>query len=412
MTLRSSRPYRSRLERGTWAHSRVSRAATDWRALALAAIVAATPFQPTFALRMGAVLAAGIALTTRFRLRLADALAIAYTSWTSLSLLWAHDGPATQLAAVNQIGVLAIFVAIRVVATTRRSVTVIATGYLFGATYSVFLLVSQNREATFVAELSTIRYGIGNLNFNYLSYALVTGLTVVILLWRTSYQKRALRLLLLCLVPLFAFGLLQSGSRGGALGALLLIAWVALWRWSPGRGVQLPVLLLMGGGALALTPILDGWLQSVDLSLTRSTGDLAGRLTIWPYARDVVAESPFIGSGAGGFRMLNPFGIGTHNIVLETVSGLGLVGLVLLAAFAYQAIVVETRYADPHSRALVIGGYIMASTPILLSGHWEYSPAGWAALALFSRIHLLATSETNDPPSDDGSTRAYNRDRT
>jgi len=64
-------------------------------------------------------------------------------------------------------------------------------------------------------------------------------------------------------------------------------------------------------------------------SAARATGDLAGRLTIWPEARQVFGEHLLVGVGAGGFRAVGTSGIGAHDVVLELGAGLGLVGIAL-----------------------------------------------------------------------------------
>jgi len=190
-------------------------------------------------------------------------------------------------------------------------------------------------------------------------------------------------------VPLLIFGIAQNGTRGALIAAALVLLWVGLRRVSSRVGLSIPVASLSLVAFATLIGLSDGTLRKLDGMTARSTGDLAGRMTIWPYARKSVSLHPFIGVGGGGFQSVNPLGIGAHNVPLEIASGLGLIGLALFIAATYCALMTETRNVEPATRGLLVGVVIAVTGPIMLSGHWELSPASWFALALFSRIGVL-----------------------
>jgi O-antigen ligase len=175
---------------------------------------------------------------------------------------------------------------------------------------------------------------------------------------------------------------------------MCLTGWILVHRFVPRIGLP----ALCAAILVAQLGIVTGWadtaLRLLDAGTIRSTGDLAGRLASWPLARNVFEEHPVIGVGAGGFRAINPYGIGAHNLFLELGTGLGLVGIVLFVGTVFAALVEGTRTADTRLRNVAIGSLLAAWAPVYMSGHWELSPAAWVAIALFSRL----PARTRDDP--------------
>lgn len=366
----------------------------EWRALVLGGVAAYSVFAPYFALRYGAVLCSAILLSLikQVRIKAADIFAALLTLWTALSLLWAVDLPVTEGSLANQLAVLAIFLSVRLAVSNSKQLAIVALGFLGGCLYAICELIVQNQNTNLTFELSADRFGIQGVNLNYMAYSLTTGLAVSVLLWRTL-RPGPMRLLLIGTVPILCFGLAKNGSRGAIAGAVMMLLWVAACRVSRKIGLLIPV----GFVSIAALSIFTGWSDGALRLLVRggagrSTGDIAGRLATWPYARESISSHPLLGIGAGGFRTINPHGIGAHNVPLEVASGLGLIGLALLIAVAYSALMTGTQELERGSRCLLVGALIAASGTIILSGHWEYSPAGWFGLALFSRIAVLPPS--------------------
>lgn len=363
----------------------------EWRAFLLACLAGYSTFDPNFALRNGALVCGIILLTliNRVRFRAADVFAVVLTAWTALSLVWAVDQQVTTLSLTNQLAVLTIFLTVRSAIANSKQLQIVALGYLGGCLYALYLLNTQNAGANFNEGLSANRLGIAGVNYNYMAYSLATGLALVVLLWHIFRTRLRMRFLLSLTVPLFVFGIAQNGTRGALIGAALVLLWVGLRRISPRVGLSIPVASLSLAAFATFTGLSDGALRQLDGMTSRSTGDLAGRLTIWPYARESIGLHPFIGVGGGGFQSINPLGIGAHNVPLQIASGLGLIGLALFIAATYCALMTETRNVEPATRGLLVGVMIAATGPIMLSGHWELSPAAWFGLALFSRIGVL-----------------------
>ncbi|MET0418965.1 MAG: hypothetical protein ABW022_23370, partial [Actinoplanes sp.] len=112
----------------------------------------------------------------------------------------------------------------------------------------------------------------------------------------------------------------------------------------------------------------------------RPTGDISGRLSIWPYALSTWSESPLGGSGAGVFIGTNPFEIGPHNLLLTVGNDLGLVGVALYFGTIAGALVVAARTG--RAGLLTACAFVAVMLPICLTGQWETSLAFWLVLAL------------------------------
>jgi O-antigen ligase len=195
----------------------------------------------------------------------------------------------------------------------------------------------------------------------------------------------------------------QNGSRAAVLSAVFLLLWTVGHRFVPRIGIPALCAAIFVAQLGTFTGAVDGALRLVDAGTIRGTGDLAGRLTSWPLARQLFEEHFIVGVGAGGFPAINPYRIGAHNLFLELGTGLGLLGIVLFVGTVFTALVRSTRTVEPRFRNLVIGSLLAAWAPIYLSGHWELSAAAWVAIALFSRITVLAgeRKDTEGKPTDD-----------
>lgn len=331
---------------------------------------------PTTALRWGAVLCAAVLITRIGRLRIdtANVFATLLTLWAVMSQTWTVQAELTELAITNQIAVLVIFLTVRTVISKPRDLRIIGWGYLAGCGYAIATVIPKVGP-------ETARYGIEGLNVNYLAYALVVGTVVATWLWADAGKLQ--RLTLAALVVGNAYLIYLTGTRAAWIAAALIALWVVFAR-TPARLRFGVVAVSTGIVALAiLTGAADALLLNFDDASARATGDLSGRITIWPTAREAIGTGLFIGLGAGTFPSMNVLNIGAHNVLLEIGAGLGLIGILLFAAtyIASFRASLTTPHAYHHAGTLLI-----ASAPLYLSGHWELSPAAWLVLALCTRL--------------------------
>lgn len=361
------------------------------RPWALAVVAFFASFDPTGALRWGAIVCLVVLITRIIRVRMdgANVCAMALTLWYIISQNWAISAADTGLAIKNQLGLLAIFLAVRTCITNRRGLLTVAWGYLAGCLWCVHLMLQQKTGDGFVLDAPDSRLGLQGLNVNYSAYALAVGMTVTVLIW-TRTQYKIIRVALLLGLVLIGVAVWHSETRGAITGVALLAIWVLLYRFGPKTMLNI-AWIAVGIVAIAIaTGIADTILHGVDADTIRSTGDLAGRLTIWPDAREVFATHFLTGIGAAGFQSVDPLAVGAHNIILELGSGLGIIGVGLFVGMFIFTLQDATRGADVKLRALLVGGLLLTTAPMYLSGHWELSPAGWIALAVFSRIQVLS----------------------
>ena len=185
----------------------------DWRALLIAIIAGLSTFSPSATLAGGVVVCLGVlvmSLPGGVRFGAADAWAAGLTVLAVTSTSWAVSPEVTVISALTQFKLLVIFVTIRVVIVSRRSLTVIAVGYWIGCLYALLLVSRQNRDLSLTVRLSIQRHGIEGVNLNYLAYALATGAAVLVLLWYATTLRGLPRLALMATALPIYFGIVLS----------------------------------------------------------------------------------------------------------------------------------------------------------------------------------------------------------
>jgi O-antigen ligase len=382
-------------------------------AVALGVLAGCATFAPIPTLRYGMFLCLAIAalhLSPRTRPSAATIFLALLTADVCLSWFWAADSSAATLGAIGQVGVFSIFLAVRTVVTDRTRFLVIAGGYLLGCFWTVRQISVMNPAALFALRFTDTRFGIPGLNPNYAAYAFVGAISILAaLFWTPNSRSVFFRVVSVALGVPIVWGIALSGTRGAAIGCACLAAWLLACRILPVRPAFTGLVIVVAiGGLGTLTGALDPLLRYFDGLWSRRTGDLAGRLTVWPRAREQIGEHPLWGIGTGNFAASDNLGIFTHNLFLEITVGLGMTGLVLLCLFLGAAFRVTA--ADPPARLVLVGCFVAASAPIYFSGVWELSPAGWVVLALFTRADVLL-DKGGSPVSASGVLLAFDQRR-
>jgi O-antigen ligase len=369
----------------------------DARALIVAAVVAMAAFDPNFALRAGAVMCALIVFSylRRMRIGLTEVLAVCYALLVAASIQWTADTASTVLATKNTIACITILVAVRLVVTRLRDVKLVGYGFLCGCVISIALTVQENTGLKFRLEYhaATTRVGLADVNFNYTAYTLATAGSVValFLVMRSTARLGFGRPALYATAMILYAGLLFNGTRGALISFALLGIWWVFGRARPWTSYRILWGVVIVVNLLVFTGRLDHVLASSVGQSARDTGDLNGRLAVWPIARDAIGGHWLIGQGADVLPALaaNHLGIAAHNAWFDIGVGLGTPGILLFSGLLYSMLHRDTRNASSPSRQVVVGAFIVVTAPILLSGYWTESPAFWAALALFSRVSVI-----------------------
>ncbi len=345
---------------------------------------------------------AGLAALMRlpqWRFNAADYLAALLAALTLSSIWWTRANDLTAQHSLRMGGALLLFVALRVAMVQRRDVLAGAAGYVLGCAYSILLLVRENSLTGIDWRFDSIRtYTVEGLNQNYVAYALAAGVAMLAFLVGTRVRPW---FLFPVLVTLY-LGIGLTGSRGGLFAFVLAGVW-----WLIPKQVRARSWKPMAASACILAVALTtGWLDDVlrklfKASQVRETGELNGRLNVWPIARDVIVQDPIIGAGAGSFPSLNPWAIYAHNAILDVGSGLGSVGITVFVTLLACILVREPKHASTSERHLCVGVTFLVLLPPLMSGYWYASPAIWVLLAVCSKT-AVAYPAVNEAASSGG----------
>lgn len=260
--------------------------------------------------------------------------------------------------------------------------SIIAVGVTMSV-FAIYLFMSNNAGIGFI--------GLGD--GNYLGLGRVTGLTFLILMiWITFSRMPRIKALLTIAVALLVFAALSiSGARMPLLAALAVGALIVLRSVRIKNGVVLVssgfkylFSLLIVGVAFVSWLFSKGYLDTiiyrVSVLFTEKQGGVSaeGRLDRYSEAYDMFANSPFFGKGLGSFTIFyNGVDVNDypHNIFLEFMSELGLVGLI-----GFLVLI------------------ILCLTPILKSGFKGMKLEQLALLAcfLFLLLNANTTGDIND----------------
>ncbi|MFI2711453.1 O-antigen ligase family protein [Micromonospora sp. NPDC018662] len=365
-------------------------------ALCIVAFLAAE--SPSWAMSYGGPLAcAAVILTSRLpHLRAPDLFALVTAGWAYATRLWTVDAAYSSISAPQYASACLVFLAVRHVVRSTRQILAIGCAYLLGCVTAVDTVMRHASSGVALARDNaldySVRFGVDGVNYNYTAYTFVTGALIALVLVRLRPSPRAVRVCLLACLPVLALGVLLNGTKGATIALALAAVYLPLSVMAPRSmrvfaGVTTPVLLVL----VPLGVFSDAWMLWFDDLFGRRTGDLSGRLEIWPVALSSWLEAPITGIGAGGFAAFH--GIGPHTLLLTLGNDLGLVGMVLYAGtFATALAAPLVRSVPPIQR--LAGLFLIALLPIWLTGHWESSQGAWILLGLLSRLQPQHLDDT------------------
>jgi O-antigen ligase len=235
-------------------------------------------------------------------------------------------------------------------------------------------------------------------NANLSAIILSAGLAATVGLRAAPRPFLPLGLLTWPIAALIGVALIQTGSRGGLLCAIVGLAMFAFRSQLPWQRIRNGVVM---GGALAI--LAWGAFQSTIMRARfqeASHGQLAGRERIYPTALDMFAEQPFLGWGLIANqielarRIDDPRGQqDMHNLVLELLTSTGVVGAIpfLIGLIGCISHAWGARAGPLGAMPLAILAATLVGT---ISGTWIASKILWLALAfaLASRGYARASA--------------------
>lgn len=289
--------------------------------------------------------------TAAWRARAAFAATAAVTAWTAASYIWSGD-PGAVVGAVQNWGIAVAALPVIVTGCQRdRDVLLVTGAFVAGATLSVLIGVASGSSSAPIddqaaAEFSAGRLQVGITDPNYLAANIVASLVLITGLLRAESLRRW-RAPLLLAVPVLLYGLVATQSRGGLL-AVLTAGFLALFLL---REYRTRILAAIGTVLVGIALLLVVQPRAFE-RITQSDSSGTGRTDLWAAAWAVWRDTPLLGVGAGNFPsakaayadrigfvarpdLLLDQPMVAHNVWLQALSEIGLVGLLLtVAAFA------------------------------------------------------------------------------
>ncbi|MDX6651777.1 MAG: hypothetical protein QOJ38_558 [Solirubrobacterales bacterium] len=350
------------------------------------------------------------------------ALLLTFLAWVGLSGIWAESPSAAATSLYRLLLNLALFPIVYSAIRRREHAFWIAGAYVGGAVIAAaygFVVKPDVSAASGVGGADALNRVSGTIGDpNELAAALVTGVALATGLVVALKRAPGVRLLAagggaLCLATIFL-----TLSRGGLIAlAMALVAGIAIGgRWRLAYAT-VAVAAVVGAGAYYTQVATPAQRQH----LTSNDGG-TGRTDIWKVGWRMVDRRPLEGFGAGNFPVssvhyvLQPGTLRrsdllveqpqvTHNIYLQLLSELGIVGLALFLAIVAMSIRCALRAASTFkrrgesglellTRAVIVGLAGMLAADFFLSG--QYSKQLWLLLALCPALMGLAARQVDD----------------
>lgn len=322
-------------------------------------------------------------------------------AWAAASMLWAEDSGRAQSDAIrlalNMLLVPIVFAAMARNRDLRRLFAAFVAGVLFSAVYG-FLVAPEDLQ-----EIG--RLGGAGIDPNYLAVWLVAGATLSAALSGDRELPAIARFLGLVGAVACVAMLLLTASRTGLVSlAVVALAGCAF----AGRGRRLPMVALLvislGAGLLYFNAVAtEGARERIV-----HADDGSGRTSIWAVGWRMVEAHSVRGVGMGNFQvssihyLLEPGSIlrdefivsqpkQAHNVYLEVLAELGLIGLSLFLAVVGLCVAAALRAARAFQRLgdrsseVLARGTLLAMLAVLAGCFFvslQYTKPVWMLLAL------------------------------
>jgi O-antigen ligase len=333
-----------------------------------------------------------------------------FVGWVCMSATWAEEVSGTldtlERVLPNVFLFLIVFSAVRTRDDALWLVGALVIGAFISASYGLMVPVDPG---------SADRLSGGTGNANETAAALVVGGVLAAGLAAALREQPLLRLAAICVAPLCAYGVFLTLSRGGlvALAAALVtgIVMAGRWRW---------IAILLVGVAISTAVVYFVTVAPPEARdrVTKFEGG-TGRTDIWKVGWRMVEAEPVHGIGAGNFAntsvhyllqpgalMRSDFIVDTpkvaHNMYLEVLAELGIVGAALFGAIlifslvcTFKAIRGFERAGDRGmeilSRALFIALVALLASDVF--GSRQYSKQLWLLLSLGPAFLAIARAQ-------------------
>lgn len=250
--------------------------------------------------------------------------------------------------------------------------------YLTGCVVSTTLLI-QN----WISGVSGFdeRLTVGEINANFVSYSLATGVAIGLILTLFPRSKVSTNLLALVIVFLSA-GIILSGTRGAIISVLaVLFVYYSLQVGRRPFKLFLSLVTTITIGIILFSIIPE---EITSRLLNKSTDDVSsGRYDLWSSGLSLVLEKPIAGYGIDFFPSQISNGLRVHNVFIDVLIEFGLIGFILYSTVMFSLIFMKDKRKEIKRARLL---FIVSWLPIAMTGAWEFSVAPWFVFAWLSRM--------------------------
>jgi O-antigen ligase len=308
-----------------------------------------------------------------------EVLALMFWTWGAISLMWGRDPAMTySLLAAYITGFVLMW------ATTRlgqnlNAWRLMGWSYLAGCAVASYFMITGGLD--FAAHgVGAARATVGDLNANYVSYAIATSIPIALVLLQQSGHSLLMRLFIAGYVALSTAASLFSGSRGALVAIAACIGFFFL-RWARRRLFSSLVVIALAVSTVYIVfdfipeHVQDRLSVLVLMISSRDQVDMTGRDQIWPVALSLFDSNPLVGAGLGSFPSYNVQNLYAHNVILSLASEVGIVGLLLYFTLIFS--ITRKMLAGPQKSGAVM--LLLVWVPICMTGAWEFAAPAWFA---------------------------------
>lgn len=328
--------------------------------------------------------------------------------WVGTSLLWARESDPVYTDLTRFLPLFALFLIVHAAVRTRSHMIALVLVVIAGAIVSAAagILVAPPPDVDATGRLAGAAA-------NALAPVLIAGAVLAAAFVGMTQRGLATRLAAVAAGGFCIIGVVLTGSRGGLLGLAIALV-VGLVFAGRGRRVRVVPAVAI---AVALTVLYVVVLAPPELrARVAQPGDGSGRTDIWRVGAEMVKANPVLGVGAGNYEARSPEYVlqaglirrsdlivdrplGPHNIYLQVLSELGVIGLLLFLGIVGSALIAAAMAAHAFERQkdeqleLVARALFVALCGMLAAGFfgsWLFSKQLWILLAMCPAMLTVA----------------------
>ena len=318
--------------------------------------------------------------------------------WSILTYFWSINPAVTLSRSVTYFQLFIMMWLIWQLGRNESERALLLQAYVCGAYVAVFVvLLSFLRGEAYHVGFSGTRYSFGSGDPNYMAAALAVGIPMA---WYLvlSCRQGFLQVLNFIYIPAAVLTIGLTGSRGGAITAIVALLVIPLTYWHLSTWRKIILLACMAAGlysAFILLPqaTLD---RMLDAPEEVTSGTLTGRTVIWGAGLKILehhSAAPVIGVGSGGFPYaVEPFlgeARAPHSAYLSILVGNGMIGIGLLLSLFVVVIIPNFTVKGPWRLFSFVLWFALAVAIIPIN--WENQKVMWFVLTVLTlqRAYVL-----------------------